>query len=142
MRPEIRVEGLRELRAALAKADPIDVRNEFRAGLKAAAGNVADSAKGKVPSRTGQTAASIRATSGGNTAYVVGGKASIPWYGWLDFGTRSARSGQSRSVGPWAGTGPGPAKGRFIYVALDERERQVVEAVADATEKALRAIDL
>lgn len=142
MRPEIRVEGLRELRAALAKLDPLDARNELRDGLKAAAGIVADDARGRVPSRSGRARDSVRATAGGNTAYVVGGKASVPYYGWLDFGTRTPRTGNARSVGPWSGTGPGPAKGRFIYVALDAKEHQVVEKVADAAEKAITNVGL
>lgn len=140
--PEIRVEGLRELRAALAKIDPIDARKEFQAGLKAAADIVAQDAKGRVPVRTGKAAGSVRATSGGNRAFVVGGKAAVPYYGWLDFGTRTPRSGQPRSVGPWAGTGAGPAKGRFIYVALDAKEDQVVDAVEAASDKALGSLGL
>lgn len=125
----IRVEGIRELRKALRDAEDIENLKEFREGLKAAAELVAEDARGRVPSVTGRAAASLRATAGGNKAYVQGGKAAVPYYGWLDFGTRNPNIGNPRSVGPWSGTGPGPAKGRFIYPALEAREDEVRAAV-------------
>jgi HK97 gp10 family phage protein len=142
VRPEIRVEGLAALRRDLKRAEQIDARNDLRDGLKNAADIVAREAKSRVPTRSGAARDSIRATAGGNRAFVVGGKARVPYYGWLDFGTRTPRTGNSRSVGPWAGSGKGPEKGRFIYQALDAKERQVVEAVEEAVSTALRKVDL
>lgn len=120
----------------------VEASNDLRDGLKRAANEVAQEAKGRVPSRTGRTASSIRATAGGNRAYVVGGRAAIPHYGWLDFGGRTPRLGNPRSVGPWAGSGTGPAKGRFIFPALDAKERQVVSLVEHAVSEALRKAGL
>ena len=134
----VRVEGLAELRRALRTAERLEDLTELRVGLKRAADVVAQDAKGRVPSRSGAAAGSIRATSGGNRAYVAGGKKAVPYYGWLDFGGRTPISGRSRSVGPWAGVGGGPVKGRFIYPAIDAKEAQVVDLVADACETALR----
>lgn len=136
--PQIRVEGLAELRRALAQIDRIDTRNELRDGLKRAAEIVASEARSRVPSRTGRTAASVRAVSRGNRADVVGGKAKVPYYGWLDFGTRTPVTGNARSVGPWSGSGKGPPKGRFIYPAIDAKERQVVDAITDSITEAVR----
>lgn len=136
----IEVKGLAALRRALKELDPLDARKEFQVALKAAAGLVATVAKGKVPSRSGRAAGSIRAVSGGNKAFVVGGKAKVPYYGWLDFGGRNPISGRPRSVGPWAGSGAGPAKGRFIYPALDETRPAVIEAVELACDKAIKAV--
>jgi hypothetical protein len=133
---------LADLRRALRKAEQVDNLGQLRDGLKKAANIVADDAKSRVPVRSGAARGSLRATAGGNRAYVVGGKAKVPYYGWLDFGSRSPRTGNPRSVGPWAGSGTGPAKGRFIYAALDDRERQVVEAVSDAVNDALNRLDL
>lgn len=120
----------------------MDDLKELRAGLKAAADVVAQDAKRRVPSRSGAARGSLRATAGGNRAFVVGGKARVPYYGWLDFGTRNPRSGQPRSVGPWAGSGTGPSKGRFIYAAIDARERDVARLVEEAVSAALRRFDL
>jgi hypothetical protein len=111
---------------------------EVRDGLKKAAGIVANEAQSRVPVRSGAARASIRATAAGNKAYVVGGKARVPYYGWLDFGSRRPVSGNPRSRGPWSGSGVGPPKGRFIYAAIDAKERQVADAVGDALEAALR----
>ena len=135
---EIRVEGLADLRRALTRIGDLDTRNDLRDGLKKAADIVAREAKSRVPSRSGRTAESVRAVAGGNRAFVVGGKKAVPHYGWLDFGSRTPRVGNARSVGPWTGSGQGPRKGRFIYPALDAKERQVVDAVADAVQAATR----
>jgi len=114
----------------------------LRDGLKAAADIVAQEARRRVPRVSGRAQDSIRATAGGNTAYVVGGKARVPYYGWLDFGDRSPIAGRPRSVGPWADTGSGPKRGRFIYPAFDAKERQVIEVVDAAVGRALRKVGL
>ena len=139
---EIRVDGLADLRKALKAAEMIEDRNALRDGLKKAADIVAQEAKRRVPTRTGRARDSIRATSGGNKAYVVGGKARVPYYGWLDFGSRRPVSGQPRRVGPWANSGVGPDQGRFIYPALDATEQEVASAVAEAVDAALDRLGL
>jgi hypothetical protein len=134
---EIRVEGLADLRRALTRLQQLDVRGDLRDGLKKAADIVAQEVKARIPSRTGKAKGAVRAVSGGNKAYVVGGKKAVPYYGWLDFGGRTPQVGNPRSVGPWSGSGGGPPKGRFIYPAIDAKERQVVDAVADSVSEAV-----
>lgn len=138
----VQVIGLKELRRDLRRSERLEDLKELRDGLKRAADVVAQEAKSRVPSRSGAARGSIRATAGGNRAYVVGGKARVPYYGWLDFGSRTPRTGQSRSVGPWSGSGKGPSKGRFIYAAIDDREREVARLVEEAVSAALRKLDL
>lgn len=140
--PALKIDGLAELRRAFAKAGQVEQRKELAVGLKAAAEVVARDAQGRVPSRTGRARSAIRATSGGNRAFVVGGKAAVPYYGWLDFGGRVPRTGNARSVGPWSGAGKGPAKGRFIYPAFDDRQMQVAALVETAVSKALDDLGL
>lgn len=139
---EIRVEGLAELRRALRKAEQVDDLTELRVALKRAAGVVASDAQARVPSRSGKARGAIRAVSGGNKAFVVGGKKKVPYYAWLDFGSRTPQSGQPRSVGPWSGSGAGPSKGRFIYPAIDAKRPEVVDLVGDAVEQALKRLGL
>lgn len=142
MSVEVRVTGLRELRRALKAAESVDDSRELTVGLKRAAEVVARDAQGRVPSRTGRARGSVRAVSGGSRAFVAGGKKAVPHYGWLDFGSRSPRTGQPRSVGPWANSGKGPAKGRFIYPALDAKRADVVRLVEDAVKEALNNLGL
>ncbi len=139
---QLRVEGLASLRRDLRRAGDTDGLRDLREGLKDAADVVAASARRKVRSKTGRTRDSIRATAGGNRAFVVGGRATVPYYGWLDFGTRDPRSGQSRRVGPWANTGRGPRKGRFIYKAIDDNDREIARLVERALNRALNRLDL
>lgn len=136
--PGVRVEGLAELRRDFRKVQDLESLAELRVGMKAAADIVAQEAKQRASAFSSRAAETIRATAGGNKAYVAGGKARLPWYGWADFGSRSPRSGNPRSVGPWTGSGKGPAKGRFIYPAFDAKETQVKAAVETAVDVALR----
>jgi hypothetical protein len=140
MSVEIRVYGLAELRRDLRRAG--EDLGDLRDGLRAAADVVARDARSRVPVRSGRARDSVRATAGGNRAYVVGGRATVPYYGWLDFGSRRPRAGRPRSVGPWAGSGQGPDRGRFIYAALDANERQVVDLISEAVNEALNRLDL
>lgn len=142
MTARVKVEGLAQLRRDLRRAEQIDDLRDLRDGLKRAAEVVAREAKSRVPRRSGVAASSVRATAGGNKAYVVGGKAKVPYYGWLDFGSRTPRTGNARSVGPWSGSGAEPRKGRFIYAAIDGREREVARIVEEAVSAALRKLDL
>ena len=135
----VRVEGLREVDKALRDmGDGID--KEFRGEAKGIADVVARDARGEVPKDSGAAASSIKAGATAKGAYVSGGKKSVPYYGWLDFGSRSPLSGRPRSLGPWKGSGKGPAKGRFIYPALDRNratiERRTLKAVKVARKRA------
>lgn len=134
--PSVHVVGLRELRRTLRQAGDVEELTEVRNALRSGARIVADDARRRVPVRTGRARDSIRPLVSGNRAFVAGGKAKVPYYGWLDFGSRRAISGRPRSVGPWAGSGPGPAKGRFIYPAIDSK----IDEVTDLVSKALNAI--
>jgi hypothetical protein len=134
----IGIEGLAETRSALRQMGDADKLVEVRDALKVAAGIAAADARGRVPSRSGTAAGSIRPLAGGNTAYVAGGTAGVPYYGWLDFGSRRPVRGNPRSRGPWAGSGKGPHKGRFIYPAIDARSADISEAVGGGIDKLIR----
>lgn len=131
MNVELQVDGLKQLRSALRKLDDDSLKN-LRDSLKKAGDVVASDARRRAFAFSKRAAATIRTTAGGNTVYVMGGKAKLPWYGWADFGSRTPVSGNPRSVGPWKGSGSGPARGRFIYPALDDNFERLVSVVADA----------
>lgn len=127
----VRIDGLADLRKGLRKIDP-ELAKEFRNEILPIAQKVAGDAASRVPSRSGRAAASVRGGVSGNNAYVQGGKKTVPYFGWLDFGARRAKRGNPRSVGPWAGTGAGPKKGRFIYPAIDANRGAIEKQAADA----------
>lgn len=142
MKPQVRVEGLAELRRALRKVEDPTHLAELRDGLKRAADIVVDDAQPRARRFSRRAAETIRSRAGGNRAFVMGGKSALRWYGWADFGSRTPVVGNPRSVGPWKGSGLGPTRGRFIYPALDAKERQVTDAVGDAMDKATRKAGL
>jgi len=141
MAGEVQVEGLKELRKALKDVDP-ELQKGLRVELKKVAEIVAAAARERVPRRSGAAADSIRTGASGDKVLIVGGKAKVPYYAWLDFGTRNPVRGNARSVGPWAGSGAGPKRGRFIYAALDDKFDEVVQAVDDAVDEATKKAGL
>ena len=126
----ITVTGVRELQTALKRLGEAEASAQLKGALHDAADLVAVRARGKVPSRSGRAAGSIKSGASGTSSYVKGGGGSVPYYGWLDFGTRNPVYGNSRNVGPWSGSGHGPDKGRFIYPALDENKTKVLELIS------------
>ncbi len=142
MAQHVQVLGVAKLRASLRAAEDMENLTSFRDGLKAAADIVAQDAKGRAGGFSGRAAASIKAGASGNRAYVAGGSKALPWYGWADFGSRTPRTGQPRTVGPWAHSGKGPTDGRFIYPALEAKREQVHAAVSEAVNATLREAGL
>lgn len=134
----LEVDGLVELRAALKKLEPAESLKELQRGLKEAADIVAKEAKTRAGAFSARVSTTIRPGTSGVKAYVAGGKKTISWYGWADFGSRTPVEGQPRSVGPWTHSGKGPKAGRFIYPAFADTRREVTEKVADALDVAFR----
>ncbi len=130
--PLVHVTGLKETQAALKDIGAIDATKEVRAALKKGAEIIAADARFRVPSKSGRAAGSVRASVSGSKAYVLGGKKTVPYYGWLDFGTRTPQKGNNRAEGPWRGSGTGPKKGRFIYPAIAAQTPALIAHLSDA----------
>lgn len=131
-RNPVTVEGLTELRKKFKNLEDFEASKQLRKGLFEAAKIVSTDARTRVPVRSGRARASIMAGATANKAYVAGGRGTVKYYGWLDFGSRNPVSGRPRKVGPWKKSGRGPDNGRFIYAALDDKRDEVVARVAEA----------
>jgi HK97 gp10 family phage protein len=129
----ISVEGLDELRRDLKQAGDKLEQRKLRTKLRKAAEIVASDARSRMPSLTGNARSSVKAGAATGAAYVQGGKADQPYYGWLDFGSRTP----NKQVGPWRNSGTGPRGGRFIYPALEANSEELVEQVTKAVDEAL-----
>lgn len=134
--------GLKEFRRDLRKAGEKDVDKRLASDLKSVANRVADDARRRVPQGTGRARRSIKGGVLAKGAYVSGGKDDVPYYGWLDFGSRTPVLGHPRSVGPWTRSGTGPAKGRFIYPAIEENQQAILNGARDAVDRALKESSL
>jgi hypothetical protein len=135
----IKVVGLRELRRDLKKIDP-QLQKQLSNVTKKAAARVVEDTKSRVPVVDGTARKSIRATSSGARAFIVGGKKSVPYFGWLDFGSRTPRSGLRRTTGPWHLSGKGPKGGRYIYPAIAKNltsfQKDLAKAIKEVKRKA------
>lgn len=137
----IEIDGHVQFSRALKKFDP-ELSKALKVELKEVAEVVASDARMRVPSKSGRARGSVRAGADNKGPWVAGGKKAIPYYGWLDFGSRRPAKGNPRSYGPWFKSGTGPAKGRFIYPALDRNRDEVLDAATAAFNKARDAAGL
>ena len=131
----VNVEGLRDVQKHLKKIGAIEQSKELKTGLREAAKVVALEARTRVPVKTGRARASVKWSVDMGGAYVRSARKEVPYYGWLDFGSRNPISGRPRSVGPWKKSGAGPFRGRLIYTAMDDKADEVTEMILDAFKK-------
>lgn len=156
---------MKEVRTYLRRVEPA-LLPELREEFKLVGAKVAADAKRRIPvgratwdKHPGQARDSIRVTAGGNTIYIVGGKAKVPYYGWLDFGGVLLPTGQRkmrtayrqwdtgfkyRVIGQATGKGrtnrmsrPFIKKGRAIYPAIDENAVHIMKGALGALDAAL-----
>jgi hypothetical protein len=133
----VRVEGLKELRRALGRIDK-SLQKSLRGRLKNVGDKVAALARSKMPSLSGKARSSVKAGVSGNNAYVQGGRASVRYYGWLDYGGTLKPTGRRR------GTQHRPVvrKGRYLYPAIDEMRRDIERGAVEAFEETKRELGL
>lgn len=136
----VRVDGLRELRRDVRRVSP-ELVPLLRNNLKRAGDSVVSSARRRLRSSIrnqgrsdGSTEGTLRVTSGGNVIYIKGGNAGHPHYGWLDFGGQLKPIGGRRNLQ----SRPKIKKGRYIYPAIAENNRQIADGVKQAVEASLR----
>ena len=137
----IEVAGLREFQRGLKRLNP-ELDKQLKVELQAIAQTVADDAAVKVPTRSGQARRSIRAGADAKGPFVKGGKKKVPYYGWLDFGSRNPNIGAPRRFGPWTQSGAGPKRGRFIYPAIDRNLERIASGGAAALARAKADADI
>jgi len=89
---EVKVDGLNELTKGLKAIDK-DLPKAVRLALNVASESVAKPARGRVPTRSGKAAGSIKAASTRKKSRVRAGGRRAVYYAWLDFGGSVGRSG-------------------------------------------------
>ena len=120
VRPEVRVEGGRELRRALKNV--ADGTKQLKSVHADAAHVVELRAAVLVPKLTGTLGGSLRSSGTQRGGVVRAGRASVPWAGPIHFGW------------PSRGIAPQP----FLYDALDERIDEVVDLYETRVKKLIR----
>lgn len=144
MKPQIQLTGFKEARTALRKLYP-ELVPELRTELKQAvmlttvprARSLIEADKPATvrPRRsTGRAARSVRATSGGNVVFIVGGGARVPYFGWRDFGGDLKPVGQRHNKQ----SRPFMQRGRYLYRAVDDTSVALTRAAGSAFDRAAR----
>lgn len=126
----VRVEGLAEFQRGLKRLAP-ETAKEFRSALLDVGQDIVHEAQSNVPVKSGTALNSIKAGSNAQTVYVQGGKTSVPYYPWLDFG------GVLRPTGGRRGTQVRDfrKKGRYLYPAIDKYQKKITAAAVAAFDK-------
>lgn len=133
----VRIQGLRELQAALKQMDG-ESQKQLRVALNSVAETVVAGAARRVPRKTGRAAASLRARSSQREAAITGGSKKVPYYGWLDFG---GRVGRNKTVNR-----PVVKSGRYLWPTIaanrESLEKGLTTALADAARQAGFEVDV
>ena len=136
MRATIAVEGLAEFSRGLRKLDA-EAPKQLRVALNSTADLLITRARPRVPSRSGNARASMKAKSTRTSARVSVGGRSAPYFPWLDFG---GRTGRGRSV-----VRPFYREGRYLFVTLadiqPEIQRSLREGIAAVARNAGLEVD-
>lgn len=147
-RIDLHVAGLKEVEMALRRVDP-ELKKQLRQELKRAAEPVAREARRRVArsiknrSRsTGKAERSLRVVLSYGNVYIVGGKASVPYFGWLDFGGTLKRTGERRNTQHRPIVRHAGAAGRYVYPAIKVTRQEIVDGVERAVDDSLRKAGL
>lgn len=129
VRDPVRIDGLRDLQAALKRMDG-QSQKRLRVVLNAAADLVTEAAAPRVPRRTGRAAASLKAASGQRQASVKAGGGRAPYFAWLDFGGAVGRRDSVRR--------PFLRDGRYLYPAYRDRKAAIREKISEGLDALIR----
>jgi hypothetical protein len=139
----VEVIGLTELQRSLKDIEPA-LKKEFNKELRKIGNKVAAEVRAKMPVKTGRARASVKSGVRNGMAYVQGGKATVPYYAWLDFGGPTRSRGPN---GPWRnGWKPGRRefiqRGRYLYPTVDEMQPEVEKSAVEAFDRTARQLGL
>ena len=137
----IRVEGIREVAAALRAIDK-GLQKELRDGMKAAAEIVVPEIQARVPHRRGKAAASVKAKGTNRGAGISFGGTKAPYFPWLDFGGSVGRGHEPGKANSGAIKRDIVQGGRYVYPAIAAKQPEVREKVDDLLADLIRRHDL
>jgi phage gpG-like protein len=120
--PAVQIDGLRELRSAVRKAQDVEIKAAVKDANVTLAKRVVAKALPNVPVRTGRLRASVRALGNQSGALGKAGGASVPYAAAIHWGWRA------RHIRPRP----------FLTDAADSLEQAAVDEYADALETIVR----
>lgn len=133
MKPTIAVFGLREFTRALRKIDG-EAAKQVRLVFNEAAQLVVDTARPKIPRRTGAAAGSLKTRSTRTEVRVAFGGDRARHFPWLDFG---GRVGRRKSV-----SRPFLKDGRYVYPSYHQRKPDIQRTMQAGIERVARGAGL
>lgn len=117
----VRVEGLRDLQAALRRLDG-ESQKALRVALNTAVELIAVDVRRRLPYGTGRAKSTVRPTSSQREASLSAGGRKAPYVPWLDYG---GRVGRNRSV-----SRPFKPEGRYVYPSYHANRDDMLDVLA------------
>lgn len=138
------VQNVGKLQSALKKVDA-NTGKQLKEGFRQIAERVANSARDRVPRKSGRAAASVKARGSQRGGAIAFGGSAAPHYPWLDFGGSTghrhkqgvAWSGATKR--PWLGN-PG-GEGRYVYPAIRDHNKDIMDSVDELLARVIRDAD-
>ncbi|TDB71816.1 HK97 gp10 family phage protein [Micromonospora sp. 15K316] len=130
----IRIEGLNAINRALRRIDA-EAPKGLRLAHNEAANIVVDTARRKMPRRSGRAQAAVKARSTRTATRVSAGSSRAPYVPWLDYGGEGRVKGRPAYRTFEKG-------GRYVYPAFHERHGDVQKALEDGLLTVIRAAGL
>lgn len=143
---QVAVVGLKDLKRALRQVD-VALPKQLRTAFKPIAEHVVSEVRSKLPTRSGEAAASVRpraSQTGAGIAFPAGG---VPWRGvkadyfpWLDFGGTTGPGHVANGHNGYGGSIVRPIVkgGRYVYPTIKEQGPFIVEAAGKAVDDVAR----
>lgn len=132
MAETVRITGLRELNAALKRADE-DLPKQVRVALNAASEDLVSQTRSRVPKKSGRAARSYKTAATRTAARVRVGGRTARYVPWLEFGGEGRRSGRPSKR-------PFIREGRYLYPQLrrmrPQFEKDLIEAIGGVVRSA------
>lgn len=117
----VRVDGLRDLQAALKRLDG-ESQKALRTALNTAVELIAVDVRRRLPYDTGRAKSTVRPTSSQREASLSAGGRKAPYVPWLDYG---GRVGRKRSV-----SRPFKPEGRYVYPSYHANRDDMLDVLA------------
>ena len=136
---EIRIDGLKELRAKLKELERSDVvRKEFNASMVGIVREIRDAVRDQMPEVSGAAKRSVGVRTGANALAIHAGGPNAPYYPWLDFGGTLPADGKRLNEQHL----PFFHEGRWIYPSVVRRRPEIYRRATEAVELAKGRVGL
>lgn len=133
----VEVIGMAELQKSLGLIDKT-LKREFNKEMRNIGRRVVTQVRAKMPVDSGAARNSIKTGVRNGSAYVQGGKLTVPYYAWLEYGGKLQPTGKRHNLI----VRTRKPEGRYLYPTVEEMRPEILESAKAAFEQTKRELGL